>query len=434
MKKIYVWASLVAVILFSACEDFNEKNFPGYDQAAVPTNVVTYNYTLVDADYSTIAAAIKKPTTDSIAAMNTALTIARRDSSADTVAIKAIIAALNVRLTTYPLYVKATAMAKNKVFNDTISASTYVPMLLDTKYMYGDEKSVAMITYNKFTLYDTTKIATANKYSLLTEDYDAMGTTAGLPGQYDNFSSSIDPAFYIPVWLKIKNPYAKKGDVKLIRYKYFYSSTNTQLLKGIFTFDGTNWVMYSTSNPETAKFVQKDGSWQFVDSDVLVALKDGIDQFTAINVVGDQVWAWDAYKYMKMTGYVSGAYFDNEDWLVSPAMSFADRTNLWLTFNHVGRYFGDTGTDKTKMKEAISVWISTTSDGKTIVPSEWKQLTIPEAGYPSGANWNLITSTPISLKAYAGKTNVRIAFKYLSSKANNAAGTWEVKDVWVYEE
>ena len=86
------------------------------------------------------------------------------------------------------------------------------------------------------------------------------------------------------------------------------------------------------------------------------------------------------------------------------------------------------------MRKAITVWASTTSDGTSIKAADWTQLTIPEAGYPSGANWTLITSTPISLAAFAGKENVRIAFRYMSSKSDNAAGTWEVKDFYVFEQ
>ena len=396
MKKVFYILNIAVLILFTSCEGYNERNFPGYDEAAQPTNVVTYRYTLADADYSTISKAALK------------LAKTKADSAI------------------------ANDIAKNKYFQPTVPASNYVPLLLATKYMFADAKSAAMITYNNKVAYDTTKIASANKYTLLTEDYDAMGTSSGTPGQYDNFSSSIDPGFYIPIWLGLKNPYAKAGDVKLIRYKY-YASPNTTLESAVFTFDGTKWKKYGV-NPDVAKFVFKEKKWQFVDSDILMGLNDGLGDFTAINVIGDQVWGWDSYKYAKMTGYVAPAYLDNEDWLVSPAMNFTERVTPWLTFMHVGRYFGDTGTSTEKMRKAITVWVSTKSDGKTINAADWKQLTIPEAGYPSGANWTFITSTPISLAAYAGKENVRIAFKYLSSNADGAAGTWEVKEVYVYEE
>lgn len=396
MKKIYFILSIAVLALFTACEDFNEKNFPGYDEAAKPTNLVTYNYTLVDADYSTISKAALK------------LAENAKDSAV------------------------AKAIATNKFFLDTVPASEYIPMLLATKYVYGDEKSVAMITHNVNIPYDTTKISSANKYTLLPMDYDSIGKTTGLFASNKYFTSSIDPAFYIPIWLKIKKyPYAKAGDVKLIRYFYGNATTKAAM---VFVYDGTTWTKYNSVVQEKAKFIYKSGVWTFIDSDILMGLTDGIGDFLAVNVVGDQVWGWDSYKYAKMTGYVSGAYFDNEDWLISPAMDFTERVTPWLTFTHVGRYFGDTGTSTEKMRKAITVWISTKSDGTSINADDWTQLTIPEAGYPSGANWTFIPSTPISLAAYAGKTNVRVAFKYLSSGADGAAGTWEVKNVYVYEE
>jgi len=166
----------------------------------------------------------------------------------------------------------------------------------------------------------------------------------------------------------------------------------------------------------------------------LIGLRAGIGDFIAINVVSNQVWAWNSYKYMLMTGYVSGAYFDNEDWLISPPMNLLERVNPVLNFTHVGRYFGDSGTSKDKMKKAITIWVSTTSDATSIKTEDWTQITFPEAGYPSGLNWTFIPSTPIGLAAYAGKNNVRIAFKYMSSASDGAAGSWELKNVLITEE
>ena len=215
----------------------------------------------------------------------------------------------------------------------------------------------------------------------------------------------------------------------MVRYLY-----NAKSKFDIYIYDGQNWVKYNVNQVVKAKFVCKSNKWEFIDADILTGLTDGLGDFLAVNVVGDQVWGWDSYKYAKMTGYVSGAYYTNEDWLISPPMNLTYRNSPWLTFTHVGRYFGDTGTSTEKMRKAITIWISTKSDGTSINAEDWTQLTIPEAGYPSGANWTFIPSTPISLAAYAGKTNVRIAFKYLSSGADGAAGTWEVKNVYVYEE
>jgi len=97
MKKIYFILSLAVIALLSSCsEDFNEHNFPGYKDASNPTNVAAYNYTLTDADYTTIANAIKKPVTDSIATFKTLLKTANQ---ADSITINASINRLNNRLT-----------------------------------------------------------------------------------------------------------------------------------------------------------------------------------------------------------------------------------------------------------------------------------------------------------------------------------------------
>lgn len=64
MKKIYYIICLAVIALFTACQDdYNKTNFPGLIGTGV-TNVAAYNYTLVDADYATIATAVKKPVND----------------------------------------------------------------------------------------------------------------------------------------------------------------------------------------------------------------------------------------------------------------------------------------------------------------------------------------------------------------------------------
>ena len=403
MKKILytLSLSLTFIVLLSSCAKFNDQ-FEGLDDMTKLTNVVTYNYVLADADYSTIS--------------KSAVAIAANAGDS----------------------AKAKSIATNKYFTKTLPVNNYAPLLLNTKFKYADENSVTMLTYNLFAEYDTTTLSSANKYTLLTADYDAMGQASGQPGKFDNFDAGISPTFFVPIWLKINYPYAKSGDKKLVRYSFFINSTTTEQRTMVFAYDGTNWSKFATTTAVVAKFKFKSGAWIFIDSDILVGLQTGLGSnlgdFIPINVIGEQVWAWDAsYKQMKMTGYVSGAYLDNEDWLVSPSMNFTERLNPVLKFDHVGRYFGDAGTANTKMKIAISVWVSTTSNGTSIVPSEWTKLVLPETSYPTGANWNFISSDAISLAAYKGQANVRIAFKYLSSAADGAAGTWEVKNAYVYE-
>lgn len=284
------------------------------------------------------------------------------------------------------------------------------------------EKQYVAYKYN-----GSTWVTADNSFvALQPADYDAMDL---------KYISSANAPIYLPNFLRFKFPYALEEDVKTVVYKS--GSNQTYSAAAQYTFTNGVWELNDFIVNEIAQFSLKSTGWEFIDTDILIGLNDGIGSnlgdFTTISVVGDQVWAWDSDGYMKMTGYVSGSYFDNEDWLISPAMNLSERQNPVITFDHVGRYFGDSGGSNEKMKIAITVWVSTTSDGTSVDEAEWTKLELPESFYPSGANWTFIPSGELSLVDFIGNSNVRIAFKYLSSAADNAAGTWEVKNVYVYE-
>lgn len=376
--------------LFASCsEDYNEHNFSGYKDAATPTNVATYTYTLVTADYTTIS--------------KTAL------AAATTKADSTI----------------ATAIGTNKYFLSNSTASTTIATFLTTKYPYVDEGSSATVTYDYSAPYDTLTILSANKYTLVTADYDYMGTGTNQPGKYDNFSSSINPYTYIPVWLKLtKYPYAVAGDVKLIRYKYYVSSTVTNIISDVFVFDGTNWAKYQTTNATSKSFVYQGGKW--LDILIYKGLATGISDFTTVSVSGAQTWGWDAtYTCAKISGYSSGNK-ENEDWLISPSIDLTTRSSAILTFNHTGKYFA-TGT--LPMSSEATLWISTNYTSGLPSTATWTQVTIPT--YMTNADYTFVNSGNISLTDYIGK-KITLAFKYLSS--TSSAGTWEIQNVTVTEE
>ena len=417
MKKIYIIASLAITAFFTACQDNNIVPY-------VPSNIVIVNYELTSADYTIIANAVKKPINDSIAVQKVLLANAKTKD--DSTAIQKLLGDLNIRLNNLPVYVNASKVDANKYFDGTLRAKDYIPYLLALKYLYVDPNSVVKVTYDLVNAADTTSITAAYKVTIADAEYTQMGVYTNQPGKSLNFSAAMPVMTYLNAYLKTKFPYAAANDVRMIRYK-FNSSTWNQYR--VLKFNGTDWKC------ATDQYALKKGKWS--DVVIMSGLTSGQGDFKSFSIVGDQVWAWDpTYKYMLMTGYVkaSASYFDNEDWLISPPMNLTERVNPWLNFTHVGRYFGDTGTSTDKMHKAITVWVSTTSDGTGINASEWTQLTIPPAGYPSGANWTFIPSTPISLVPYAGMNNVRIAFKYLSSASDNAAGSWEIKNVFVTEE
>lgn len=248
-------------------------------------------------------------------------------------------------------------------------------------------------------------------------DYTAMGLS---------YISSTNVPLYLPNYLGSKFPYALDGDVKTVVYK----SGSTQTYSGAkqFTLTAGTWVLNDYISEVTDQFKYKSDGWQFVDSDILIGLVSGLNSnlgdFTAYSVTGDQAWAWDNTYGAKISGYSNYVYYDNEDWLISPSMNLSERVSPVMTFNHTGKYF-------VTMKDEATLWVSTNYSEGAPSTATWTQVTIPT--YMAGTDWTYVNSSEINLSAYAGNSNVRIAFKYISTSTPNAAGTWEILNAYVYE-
>lgn len=123
------------------------------------------------------------------------------------------------------------------------------------------------------------------------------------------------------------------------------------------------------------------------------------------------VWSEDTKnKYMKASAYKGGC-IAAESWLVSPAFSLKGITAPVMTFNNAcNQVKGGNITDHIK----VMVY-----DG-----ANWTEATI--SGMPDGKSWTFVDST-VDLKSVAGKTNVKVAFKYVST--TSFAPTWEIKTV-----
>ena len=89
----------------------------------------------------------------------------------------------------------------------------------------------------------------------------------GAPGSHDNFSSSIDPAVYLPKFMNIKFPYAFDGDKIAIQYRFYKGRiegehvTVTALRE--FTFDGDNWNEYESTIDVTGQYIHVEAGWVF---------------------------------------------------------------------------------------------------------------------------------------------------------------------------
>jgi len=145
---------------------------------------------------------------------------------------------------------------------------------------------------------------------------------------------------------------------------------------------------------------------------------DSWGNWTPISVIGTQVWDRDntfgigSTPCASMSGY-EGQAFENEDWLISPALNLNNYINETITFQNAKNY---TGND-------LELKVSMNYDGGGDPNSAtWTNLTYTLA--PSGFVWTF--SGEIDLSGFNG-TAVYVAFYYTSTAA--ASATWEVDDI-----
>ena len=147
----------------------------------------------------------------------------------------------------------------------------------------------------------------------------------------------------------------------------------------------------------------------------------GQGDFSTHNVWGEQQWTWSSqYNCMVMSGRTGNTNYDNEDWLISPAIDMRGFANIDLSFDHAGRYSNDFQRD-------FTLWVSTDYNGSNFETSTWKKVIIPI--YMTGEDFTFFNSGKIDLTEFAENQNVHFAFKYLSTTAST--GTWEIKNVFL---
>lgn len=124
------------------------------------------------------------------------------------------------------------------------------------------------------------------------------------------------------------------------------------------------------------------------------------------------VWTQDSRYGAKASAYVNNTRYATNAWLISPEVDLTAYTDVMLTFEHTGKFFGE-------MDREATLW------AKEVGASNWKQLTINT--YMTGNDWTYVTNET-SLGDYNGK-KMQFAFVYKSS--DTIAATWEVKNVKV---
>ena len=151
----------------------------------------------------------------------------------------------------------------------------------------------------------------------------------------------------------------------------------------------------------------------------------GQGDFSLVDVYMDQAlsYVWmhaPDYQCMKASAFVGGSNREAESWLISPSIDLSGIRDASLSFDHAYKFTSSPEND-------LTVWVST--DYVSGMPSSatWTQVQIPN--YPTGEDWSFVNSNALNLSSFTGNSNVRIAFKYMSSSTESA--TWEVKNVVV---
>jgi len=147
---------------------------------------------------------------------------------------------------------------------------------------------------------------------------------------------------------------------------------------------------------------------------------DGFGEWSTVSVIGDEVWIIDEIHGLdgspcaKMSGFVYPDAFENEDWMISPAMNFDMYENEIFSFHTATNYDG----------EIIQIKISNDYDGSDPTTATWTDL----SAILATPGWDWVFSGDIDVSGIDGE-NVYLAFKYLSNSSD--ASTWEIDDVLV---
>ncbi|MDD2279613.1 MAG: hypothetical protein PHD06_06985 [Bacteroidales bacterium] len=308
----YIFASLIlALLMLSACEP-NKELYEDLDAELKPYNE-KIEYTLTDADYTSLTGAIKqyKAFNDTAIAMDYVPAILAKKFVALNLGSAAKVS--------YNFMVVDTIKAWEKViFGYTLTAADYnaiggfiavydyfwnapgynakdhLPGYLPTIYPNQVNDTIVPIIYN---FYETKVVTRADMYKFDGENltwiyletiiaiepdivFNADNyTSMGLSKPY--FSNTSEAERIIPIWLKINFPYAVKGNKQLIQYAYGTDPTKITNKAIQYEYNGTEWEKLIGYKIEvrSEQYVFSENGWVF---DPTIRFKMGKADYTYI--------------------------------------------------------------------------------------------------------------------------------------------------------
>ncbi len=275
MKKYIFLLSIVVAGLFTAC-DYNEKNFPGYEDLSKPVNIAKYDYTILPGDITIIVNALNAKKTPADSAM-------------------------------------AKTLNADKMFSDAAPAATLVPYVLTNKFYSADKTSSANVTYQ----YKEGRSATLTKlsqpiYTLTTNDYKLVWGT--------NYVEALTPAkapnTEIPKVLAADFPNAVEGDYKSVEYNY------------------------STEEPTVSQVEVKYLSADFEGIASGTGVATALDGWINKDLKGSIFWqtrAFSGNQYSQVSA--NNSKTENEVWLISSAVDLKQAISPKFSFFVTAGYY-----------------------------------------------------------------------------------------------
>lgn len=440
MNKKLIYGLCAASFLMTAC-DYNEDNFPGFDQEPL-TDVVYYEgeftgkyptegyFSLVQGDEESGKATIEKAL---IEMLKDTYPYCDKGSSAK---IKVKVADVMPSQEKEPAYEDAyelstadydamgTGKSEHDNFSYRIDPNDYLPDFCAGKYADKAEGFICKIIYKYYSNRVTTTQAkyykkgadgwteeplipydADKKLPLEEQDYDAMGIEAGEPGANDTFVSDEQADAYLPIFLQNKYTYvAKEGLTVEVTYKVSGKEKKT-----IYRYNGSAWEVY---NPKASIVVS-------VTERITVMKFDG-KEWKLSNLISD----------IKELSLTNAEYTKLVEWVKE------NKPEFMSTQNTTSEYYFGADTKNNNINNKYSTWTQYYNvDGylndlkdeeiQAIMDERLAKEAFPLILLPDMVNNpDPDISYTVIYKIYGGRGNGNYAMSFYYSKEDNAY-TWD---------
>lgn len=439
MNKKLIYGLCAASFLMTAC-DYNEDNFPGFDQEPL-TDVVYYEgeftgkyptegyFSLVQGDEESGKATIEKAL---IEMLKDTYPYCDKGSSAK---IKVKVADVMPSQEKEPAYEDAYELStadydamgtgKNEPgehdnFSYRIDPNDYLPDFCADKAegfickiiykYYSNRVTTTQAKYYKkgadgwteepLIPYDADK-----KLPLEEQDYDAMGIEAGEPGANDTFVSDEQADAYLPIFLQNKYTYvAKEGLTVEVTYKVSGKEKKT-----IYRYNGSAWEVYNpkasivVSVTERITVMKFDGKeWK------LSNLISDIKELSLTNAEYTKLVEWvkeNKPEFMSTQNTTSEYYFGAD----TKNNNINNKYSTWTQYYNVDGYLNDL------KDEEIQVIMD-----ERLAKEAFPLILLPDMV----DNPDPDISYTVIYKIYGGRGNGNYAMSFYYSKEDNAY-TWD---------